>query len=74
VGALDVLAAVMGLAVIALILMPFVPVSGIASGTTILMLLTLSLSVYALAQVSELNDQLRSLREELEKIKGGGSG
>jgi Sec-independent protein secretion pathway component TatC len=68
VGTSEVLAAIAGLSGIALILTPFVPISGVASGTTIMVLLALGLSVYALAQISELNDQLRVLREE--KVRG----
>ncbi|ASJ09612.1 hypothetical protein A3L11_10360 [Thermococcus siculi] len=72
-GALDVLATIAGIAVIGIILLPFLPRSNVP-GTAFLLVLALGLSIYALAQISELNDQLRVLREELEKVKGDESG
>ena len=72
-GALDVLATIAGIAVIGIILLPFLPLSGVP-GTAFLLVLALGLSIYALARLSELNDEVKTLRKELEKMKGGADG
>ena len=71
-GAVDTLAMLLGLAFIMLILLPFIPGINV-SGESFLLLLTLALVVYTLAQVSEVSDEVKALRKEFEKLSKGES-
>lgn len=68
-GAADTLALILALGFTVLIFLPFLPGINV-SGGTFLSLLTLTLVVYTLAQVSEVRDEVRGLRKELEVLKG----
>lgn len=71
-GAADVLATFLALGFLMFILLPFIPGLGV-SGGSILSILTFVLVVYALAQVSEVGDEVKALRKELEKLRGESS-